>query len=51
LEPLLGERERILGAEHPDTLTTRYKLVDAYQVLGRTADAALVLKRAGHASS
>ena len=35
-EPLLADRERILGAEHPDTLTTRGNLADAYQAAGRT---------------
>jgi hypothetical protein len=39
LEPLLADRERILGAEHPDTLASRGNLANAYQGAGRTHDA------------
>ena len=38
-ERLLDDKERILGAEHPDTLTTRHNLAGAYQAAGRVADA------------
>ena len=31
--------ERVLGADHPDTLATRNNLALAYQVAGRTAEA------------
>ena len=33
-EPLLADHERILGAEHPSTLTTRHNLAFAYQAAG-----------------
>ena len=38
-EPLLAEQERVLGADHPDTLTTRHNLANAYRDAGRTAEA------------
>jgi enhancing lycopene biosynthesis protein 2 len=38
-EPLLADQERVLGADHPDTLTTRNNLANAYQEAGRTAEA------------
>ena len=38
-EQLLIDRERILGPEHPDTLTARANLATAYQQAGRTSDA------------
>ena len=38
-EPLLADRERMLGADHPDTLQTRNNLANAYQAAGRTAEA------------
>ncbi|HTQ17473.1 tetratricopeptide repeat protein [Mycobacterium sp.] len=31
----LTDRERILGADHPDTLASRHDLADAYQAAGR----------------
>jgi serine/threonine protein kinase len=39
LEKARATRERELGADHPDTLTTLAKLALAYQEAGRTADA------------
>ena len=38
-EPLLADQERVLGADHPDTLTTRNSLAIAYRDAGRTAEA------------
>jgi hypothetical protein len=38
-EPLLADQERVLGRDHPDTLTTRNNLATVYQVAGRTAEA------------
>ena len=38
-EPLLADEERVLGADHPDTLGTRNDLANAYQAAGRTAEA------------
>ena len=38
-EPLLADQERVLGADDPDTLTTRGNLATAYQAAGRTAEA------------
>jgi tetratricopeptide (TPR) repeat protein len=38
-EPLLADMERVLGGDHPDTLTTRNNLAAAYQDAGRTAEA------------
>ena len=38
-EPLLADYERVLGADHPDTLSTRGNLANAYQDAGRTAEA------------
>ena len=38
-EPLLADRERVLGPDHPDTLTSRNNLADAYQAAGRAAEA------------
>ena len=35
----LNDRERVQGARHPDTLTTRQKLADAYLADGRIKDA------------
>ncbi len=39
-EPLLAERERILGATHPTALNTRHNLALAYRAAGRDAEAA-----------
>ena len=38
-EPLLADQERVLGADHPDTLGTRGNLAIAYGATGRTAEA------------
>ena len=38
-EPLLAEQELALGADHPDTMTTRHNLANAYRDAGRTAEA------------
>ncbi len=38
-EPLLAYRERVLGADHPDTLGTRGNLALAYRAAGRAAEA------------
>ena len=46
-KPLLADRERILGPEHPHTLSTRNNLAGAYQVAGRDAEAAAILKGRG----
>ena len=35
-EPLLADQERVLGADHPDTLGTRNNLAAAYRDAGRT---------------
>jgi hypothetical protein len=44
-EPLLADQERVLGAGHPDTLTTRHKLAEAYNWAGRTAEAITLLEQ------
>ncbi|MEA2244560.1 MAG: hypothetical protein QOD24_4116, partial [Solirubrobacteraceae bacterium] len=36
-EPLLTERQRILGGEHPHTLETRSTLANAYRQTGQRA--------------
>jgi hypothetical protein len=38
-EPLLADQERALGPDHPDTLTSRNNLAEAYQDAGRAAEA------------
>ena len=38
-EPLLADEERVLGADHPDTLITRHNLASAYRDAGRSAEA------------
>jgi hypothetical protein len=38
-EQTLADRERVLGADHPQTLTSRDNLADAYRDAGRTAEA------------
>ena len=47
LTPMLADRERTLGAEHPDTLGSRTNLANAYQAAGRTADADRIRNRFG----
>ena len=39
LERTLADRQRVLGADHPDTLSTRNNLALAYQAAGRMAAA------------
>ena len=36
---MLADSERVLGSDHPDTLTTRNNLAIAYQGAGRTDEA------------
>ena len=38
-EQNLADMERVLGADHPDTLATRNNLAAAYRAAGRTAEA------------
>jgi tetratricopeptide (TPR) repeat protein len=38
-EPLVADFERVLGPDHPDTLTARNSLAAAYQAAGRAAEA------------
>jgi Tetratricopeptide repeat len=35
----VADRERVLGADHPQTLSSRYHLALAYQEAGRTDEA------------
>ncbi len=45
LHHTLADRERILGPEHPDTLTARGNLANAYRSAGRFAEAILVIEQ------
>ena len=38
-EQTLAARERVLGPDHPDTLTSRYNLATGYRAAGRTEEA------------
>ena len=38
-EAVLADSERLLGTDHPDTLTARHNLANAYQAAGRTTEA------------
>ena len=38
-EPLLADRERVLGPDHPGTMTSRDNLAAAYWAAGRAAEA------------
>jgi tetratricopeptide (TPR) repeat protein len=38
-EPLMADLDRMLGPDHPDTLSVRNSLATAYHAAGRTADA------------
>ena len=38
-QQVLADRERVLGADHPNTLATRDNLAGAYRGAGRTAEA------------
>jgi tetratricopeptide (TPR) repeat protein len=44
-EPLLADQQRILGPDHPNTLTTRNNLATAYRMAGRTAEAIPLFER------
>ena len=44
-EPLLADQERVLGADHSDTLATRNDLALAYRDEGRTAEAITLLEQ------
>jgi tetratricopeptide (TPR) repeat protein len=44
-EQLLPIRERVLGAEHPDTLSTRSNLALAYQAAGRAGNAIAIYEQ------
>jgi tetratricopeptide (TPR) repeat protein len=44
-ESLTADLERVLGPDHPDTLTTRNYLAAAYQDAGRAAEAITVLEQ------
>ena len=43
--PLLAGRERVLGPDHPDTLTSRNNLAVAYRAAGRAAEAIALHER------
>jgi hypothetical protein len=45
-EQALTDRERLLGADHPDTLGSRSNLAVAYRAAGRTAEAIPLLEQA-----
>ncbi|MGY1947719.1 tetratricopeptide repeat protein, partial [Nocardia asiatica] len=45
LEQALADRERVLGADHPDTLGSRNNLASAYQAAGRVAEAIPLYER------
>ena len=44
-ESLLADRERVLGPDHPDTLTSRNNLGEAYLAAGQAAEAIPLLER------
>jgi tetratricopeptide (TPR) repeat protein len=44
-EPLLADQERVLGPDHPGTLTARNDLAEAYQDAGRAAEAIVLHER------
>jgi len=45
-EPLVSECERLLGADHRDTVTARVNLAYAYRAAGQTAEAIALYERA-----
>ena len=45
MERTLADRERVLGQTHPNTLTCRGNLANAYQEAGRLAEAIPLLER------
>ena len=44
-EQTLTDMERLLGPEHPDTLTSRNNLANAYRGMGRDSDADALASR------
>jgi hypothetical protein len=44
-EPLVADSERVLGADHPDSLTSRNNLATAFQDAGRTGEAITLYER------
>jgi Tetratricopeptide repeat len=44
-ERTLADSERVLGADHPDTLTSRHNLAGAYQAAGRLEEAIPLYER------
>ena len=44
-EPLLADQERVLGPDHPDTLTSQNNLAAAYRAAGRAAEAIALHER------
>jgi tetratricopeptide (TPR) repeat protein len=44
-EPLVEDSERLLGPDHPDTLTSRNNLANAYQEAGRRTEAMVLHER------
>ena len=44
LERTLADFERVLGATHPDTLTSRNNLAHAYQAAGRLREAEILCR-------
>ena len=44
-ERVLADQERVLGPDHPDTLTTRNNLAGAYYSVGRFDDAIELFER------
>ena len=44
-EPLQADQERMLGSDHPDTMTNRSNLATAYQAAGRAAEAIPLLEK------
>ncbi|GGQ89984.1 serine/threonine-protein kinase [Streptomyces flaveolus] len=49
LRAVAGERERLLGADHPDTLASRYEIAFTLSRTGRAADALRAYKRVAEA--
>ena len=45
-KPLTADLERLLGPDHPDTLTSRQSLASAYQAAGRAAEAIPLFEQA-----
>ncbi len=45
-KPLVADSERLLGADHPNTLTSRNNLASAYQAAGRVSEAIPLFERA-----